>query len=191
MEIESDRLSYRPLTSDDWEDVLRYRSDPAFLRFYEDDSHTPDDARALLNRFLLWDSEEPQRKFAFAVLPKGTCTVIGVCSLRRESVDRTDAEIGFELATPFWGRGLATEMGRKMLWLGFDCFGLHRIQAHCLSDNVRSRRVLERIGLRLEGRFREKHLLKGQYVDELWFGILRAEWTASQGNADKSIGSHD
>lgn len=189
MELESDRLTYRPLTSDDWEDVLRYQSDPAFLQFYEDDSHSLDDGRALLNRFLLWENEEPQRKFAFGVSLKGAGTVIGICSLRRESIERTDAEIGFELATPFWGRGLATEMGRKMLWLGFDCLGLHRMQAHCLSDNIRSRRVLERIGMQLEGRLRERHLLKGLYVDELWFGILKSEWADDAGSADGSTGA--
>jgi RimJ/RimL family protein N-acetyltransferase len=145
--------------------------------------------RAFVNRFLLWEGEEPQRRFAFGVSLTESPTIIGICSLRRESAEATDAEIGFELAKPFWGQGLGSEMGTKMLWLGFEGLGLHRVEAHCVSENDLSRRVLERIGMRLEGRLRDKQMLDGRFHDELWFGMLRPEWTAMQGEEDLISGA--
>jgi RimJ/RimL family protein N-acetyltransferase len=80
-------------------------------------------------------------------------------------------------------------MGAKMLWLGFEGLGLHRIGAHCICENDRSRKVLERIGMRFEGRLRDKQMLGGRFYDELWFGMLRPEWTAMQGEEDLISGA--
>ena len=167
---------YRPLSIDDLPDVLRNRSDPNFLQFYEETEFGEEEAKLFLHQFLDWEQERPQRRFAFATLERGTGRMVGICSLRREKADASTAEIGFELAPAFWGRGLATEMGRALLDLGFRGLNVHRIQAHCVAENVASQRVLEKLGMRFEGRLREKHRFKERYWDELWFGILRPEW---------------
>ena len=57
-------------------------------------------------------------------------------------------EIGWRLARPFWGRGLATEAARLALRAGFDALGCHDIVAFTAQRNHRSRAVMERLGMR-------------------------------------------
>ena len=82
------------------------------------------------------------------------------------------ADIGFELAPDVWGRGYATELAVRLVEHGFDEMGLHRIEAHCIRENVASARVLELAGLRLEGCLREKEWFRGRWWDVLLYGML-------------------
>jgi RimJ/RimL family protein N-acetyltransferase len=66
-----------------------------------------------------------------------------------------------------------------MVGYGFNELGVHRIWSWCIADNVRSVRVLERLGLRPEGRLREKEYFKGRGWDHLVFGMLEDEWRAN------------
>lgn len=60
-------------------------------------------------------------------------------------------EIGWRLARPFWGRGLATEAGNVVLRFGFGelglGLGLGEIDSFTSTVNERSRRVMERLGM--------------------------------------------
>ncbi len=56
-------------------------------------------------------------------------------------------EIGWRLAFEFWGRGLATEGAREVLRRGFEEFGLSEVVSFTAVGNVRSRRVMEKLGM--------------------------------------------
>ena len=51
-----------------------------------------------------------------------------------------------------------------------------------MADNTASAHVLEKLGLRLEGRVREKEYYKGRWWDVLLYGILKQEWDAIRQN---------
>jgi ribosomal-protein-alanine N-acetyltransferase len=55
---------------------------------------------------------------------------------------------------------------------------MHRIAAYCIAENVASARVLEKIGMTREGRFREHEWFKGRWWDTLCYAILDREWRA-------------
>lgn len=55
----------------------------------------------------------------------------------------------------------------------------HRVSSWCIAENAASARVLERVGLQLEGRLRENGYFKGRWWDTLIYGLLEAEWKAS------------
>jgi RimJ/RimL family protein N-acetyltransferase len=57
-------------------------------------------------------------------------------------------EIGWRLAPEYWGRGYATEAARCVLDVGLDVMGLEDIVSFTVPANERSRRVMDRIGLR-------------------------------------------
>ena len=69
------------------------------------------------------------------------------------SVVRFDApfapavEVGWRLAHPYWGRGYASEAARRAIANGFDDVGLAEIVSFTYVGNVRSRAVMERIGM--------------------------------------------
>jgi RimJ/RimL family protein N-acetyltransferase len=60
-------------------------------------------------------------------------------------------EVGWRLAAEHWGRGFATEGGRAALRYGFDDLGLDEIVSFTAETNTRSRRVMERLGMRHDG----------------------------------------
>ncbi|WP_440711592.1 GNAT family N-acetyltransferase [Herbiconiux sp. YIM B11900] len=62
-------------------------------------------------------------------------------------------EVGWRLAQPFWGRGLATEAAQAALRFGFEEAGLTEVNSITAVVNVRSRAVMERLGMREAGRF--------------------------------------
>ena len=55
---------------------------------------------------------------------------------------------------------------------------LGKIRAHTDPDNAASIRVLEKLGFSLEGVLRKNQFVKGEFVDEAVFGLLREEWFA-------------
>jgi aminoglycoside 6'-N-acetyltransferase len=82
------------------------------------------------------------------------------------------AEIGYTLATAYQGNGYATEALRSMLELLFIERGLRRISAECDARNLRSARLLQRLGFQYEGRRRAHTWIKGEWTDDLLFGLL-------------------
>jgi RimJ/RimL family protein N-acetyltransferase len=58
-------------------------------------------------------------------------------------------EIGWRLDPDYWGRGLATEAAAAVLRDGFERLGFSRLISIIYRENVASRRVAEKIGLRL------------------------------------------
>jgi RimJ/RimL family protein N-acetyltransferase len=88
------------------------------------------------------------------------------------------AEIGYWVSVPHWGRGYATEAAEAMLRFGFESLGLRRMEAHHMSGNPASGRVLTRIGMQREGALRERVSRFGVIHDLVAFGILRSEYDA-------------
>jgi RimJ/RimL family protein N-acetyltransferase len=56
-------------------------------------------------------------------------------------------EIGWRLAQEHWGQGYATEAARAAIDFGFQKFELSEIVSFTVPDNLRSRAVMERIGM--------------------------------------------
>ncbi len=74
--------------------------------------------------------------------------VLGIAGLNPCAVlAADDLEIGFVLAREAWGRGLATEIGRAQLRLGFEQLGRRRLLALAAGENIASIRILTRLGM--------------------------------------------
>ncbi|MCK4510553.1 GNAT family N-acetyltransferase, partial [bacterium] len=75
-----------------------------------------------------------------------------------------------------WGRGLAMEAAAGLIGFGFEQLRVHRIWATCDTRNVRSARVLEKAGMKLEGIMRDDTWLRGQWRSSRLYSILEGEW---------------
>ncbi len=73
---------------------------------------------------------------------------VGLCIPRFEASFTPCVEIGWRLAAEFWGRGYATEGARAALAFGFHELKLDEVLSFTVPANVRSRRVMEKIGMR-------------------------------------------
>jgi RimJ/RimL family protein N-acetyltransferase len=101
--------------------------------------------------------------------------LIGVIGLTLQS-RHSRGELGYWIGRAFWGKGYATEAARAMVAHGFNSLGLHRVHACHFCRNPASGRVLQKAGLRHEGR-QLGHICKaGQYEDIELYGITRELW---------------
>lgn len=101
--------------------------------------------------------------------------VLGTVSLRKSRTDAR-AELGYWLAHEAWGEGVASEAATEMVAWGFRELGLRRVYAEVFAGNRASSRVLEKLGMTLEG-LRREHVRQGRvHHDVLLYGILRGEW---------------
>lgn len=87
--------------------------------------------------------------------------IIGSAAVWTTSASDGAGEMGYTLHPHHWGQGYATEVARLLLRMGFERLGFERVAATCDPENVASARVLEKTGLRFEGRLRENVVARG------------------------------
>jgi RimJ/RimL family protein N-acetyltransferase len=113
----------------------------------------------------------------FAIALPEVDEAIGTISLEVGG-DRQVAILGYWLGMPYWNRGSMTEAVRALIDYGFDGMGLHRIEATWLMRNPASGRVMEKVGMRLEGVQRQAMRKWDVWEDIGMRAILRSEWEA-------------
>ena len=176
MKLETERLILRDFVKDDWQRVLEYQSDPRYLRYYEWTERTPQAVQEFVGWFLDHQLQEPRIKYQLAVVLKSNNQLIGNCGIRMDKTDTLEANIGYELDPKHWNHGYATESAHAIVDFGFSNFDLHRVWSWCVADNLGSAHVLEKLGMRLEGRLRENEYYKDRWWDTLMYAILANEW---------------
>ena len=176
MKIETERLILRDFVKEDWKRVLEYQSNPLYLRYNPWTERTPEAVQEFVGWFLDNQKEKPRIKFQLAITLKFNDLLIGNCGVRIDTPDSVEADIGYELDPKHWNHNYATEATHAIVDFGFSHFGVHRIWANCVADNLGSAHVLEKLGMKLEGRLREKEFYKGKWWDTLLYSILEDEW---------------
>ena len=132
------------------EDRLPFRlinADPRVMEFFPG-LLTAEESDSLVGRF---ESPFDRHGFGpFAAELIGTGEFIGFVGLMLPEfeADFTPAvEIGWRLAAEHWGQGLATEAACAVVRHAFDVLALDGLVSFTVADNLRSRRVMERIGM--------------------------------------------
>ena len=104
--------------------------------------YTEDDARAFIREML---DADPDAVYAYAITVEDRAIgSIGV--YRQGNIHRRTAELGYYLAEPFWGKGLATSAVSAVCRRIFDSTDILRIYAEPFAYNTASCRVLEKCG---------------------------------------------
>jgi len=99
----------------------------------------------------------------------------GSCALFDIHRQHRRATLGYLLARPYWGQGLAGEAVRALLAHGFDALGLTRIEAEVVPSNDASTALLARLGFRCEGFLRARWRVDEQAIDVQLWALLRAD----------------
>ena len=170
--LQTDRLILRRWTLADFEPFAAMSTDPEVMRFLSPDGKP-------LSRFAAWQSFcgivghwEMRGYGLFAVEDRTTGSLVGrVGPWYPEGWP--DFEIGWTLKSEFWGRGYATEAAERCIEYAFTELNRTHLISLILPENLRSTRVAERVGERLEGRIRIPHFPDR---DLLQYGMSREEW---------------
>ena len=94
------------------------------------------------------------------------------------------ASVGYSITPAHQGNGYATEAVTAVIDALFGDAGVHRITASIDPQNVASRRVLDKLGFRFEGRSPLSVFVRGEWVDDDRFAVLAGEWTGNITSAD-------
>lgn len=176
MIISTDRLLLREFVPEDWRAVYAYQNDPDYLEFYEWEHRSENDVKAFVQRFIDQQNDSPRIKYQLAIVLPTNNQVIGNVGIRKPNVKAYDAELGYELASREWNNGYATEAVMAMLKFAFEQLRLHRVAARVIANNHNSVRLLEKLGMRQEGRLREQEYFKSRYWDVVLYAMLEEEW---------------
>lgn len=177
--IQTDRLTLRPLTDGDVEDLWPWVSDPDFPRHMTWNAHVD---RAQTRAFIAAGRDQLANGagITWGIEHEGRASgCIGLHDIRWQMLAwRLDrAELGYWLARPLWGRGLMAEAARAVVQFGFDRVGLHKVTVNCLAVNDASRRVIENVGFRYVGRREEDVWRDDQWHGRLFYELTVSEWT--------------
>jgi [ribosomal protein S5]-alanine N-acetyltransferase len=154
------------MRDDDVEGLLQIFSDPRVMAAFG----SPPFDRAQMARWVRrnLDHQERDGYGLFAVILRESGQLIGDCGLEWKEIDgRSEAELGYDLRSDHWGRGLATEAAIAMRDYAFGKLALLRLVSLILKGNVASRRVAEKIGMHLEremGRYGRRYWLYALYA---------------------------
>jgi RimJ/RimL family protein N-acetyltransferase len=145
--VETERLILRPWRDEDREPFATMNADPAVMEFFparltrDETNRGVDGIEADFEKHGFgWFAAELRQERVF----------IGFIGLSVPSFTAhftPCVEIGWRLAAAYWSRGLATEGARAAAHYGFETLGLHEIVSFTVPGNIRSRRVMEKIGM--------------------------------------------
>ena len=149
--LETERLRLRPLTAADAPLLFELDGDPEVMRFISEGAPTPRErieAEVLPRRLRV---RETDVRLGFWVAYEKEAFAGWFC-LKPDRIDPR-VELGYRLRRTAWGRGLATEGGRRLVRYAFAEAALDRLTAHTLAANRDSQRVLAKCGFRSERAF--------------------------------------
>ena len=147
IELETSRLKLRRWRDADRAPFAALNADPAVMKFFP----TPQSREASDASIDAWQAQLESRgwsNWAVELVESGEFIgFVGLSVPRRVLPCSPCVEVGWRLARRFWGRGLASEAARAALGAGFERIGLAEIVSFTALGNLRSRAVMERIGM--------------------------------------------
>ena len=148
--IETERLILRPFKASDAEAAFGWFGDPLVMRFTPTGpDKTIQETEARLTLFMEHHKAHGFSKWLVSDRTSGVA--IGDSGLLvLEEYGWID--LGFRLAQPYWGKGLATEVASAWVRAAFNEFQLTRLGAFVHPDNQVSIRILEKLGFHAERR---------------------------------------
>lgn len=146
MQLSTKRFILRDFAENDIPAFINYHNDPRLRELYGSGENTPDHAAELIKLFISWADEQPRLNFQLAIA-RLDGLLVGCCGLRMKDLPPGKAELGVELAPPYWGKfGYATETMTALIDFGFNELGLDQILGKTVSANSKISRLATAFG---------------------------------------------
>ncbi len=173
MEIKFDNYKIRSYEKNDKDALIKYGNNYNVFKHLKDTfphPYTKDDAVVWLTSCV---AQNPETHFAIA---NENELIGGIGFYLREDVFKHNAEIGYWLGEPFWGKHIVSRALKEMTKYIFNNFKINRIYAGVFGGNPASVRVLENCGYKLEGLMRKAVLKEESYLDQYVFALLKEDF---------------
>ncbi len=164
-------FTLRPWAATDRESLARHANNPLIAQNMTDAFPHP----YTLEKADFFITKVANNSPAFILAIEINSEAAGGIGLHPQSdIHQKNAELGYWLAEPYWGKGIITEAIRKIVLLGFEQLPqIERIFARPFGTNIGSQKALEKAGFSLEARLKNTIYKNGQFTDELIYAIRR------------------
>ncbi|MCM1989039.1 GNAT family N-acetyltransferase [Oceanirhabdus seepicola] len=178
--IETERLILKPYCMEDIDDLYKVYSDEKVMSYIPEGVMSFQWVKDLIEWMVedCYENNTPDNidKFGVSVVDKKKNKVIGWCGLGSLDCKPEDVELFYGLSSEYWGQGLATEAAMAMLHYGFDIIGLKRIIAVVKSDNIASKKVIEKLGMKFKNILNVDDPNYSGYDGELYYALTKDEY---------------
>ena len=178
-ELKSERLTFRKLTLEDAPEVLKLRGDKKIMEFIPRPLATTID-EALDHIKLINSKIEENVDINWAITEKGSDKCIGIIGFYRTQPENFRTELGYMIASDFWGKGYITEAVYVLLDFAFNTLNFHSIEAVIDSKHHASEKVLIKNGFRKEAHFIEDFFYNDKFNDTVKYGLLKREFNSKK-----------
>jgi ribosomal-protein-alanine N-acetyltransferase len=169
------RLRLVPFDASHVDGLNVLNSNPEVMRYITGKTETLDETKAVIERVRARWAEWGFSWWSF--IETATNEIIGCGCIQYLERDTTNPlEIGWRLRPDKWSQGFASEAARCMAGFAFETVGTPSLCAVCHPENVKSARVMERLGMSYRG-------IERRYeMDTRVYALTRDEWIRQSGN---------
>lgn len=172
--IVTERLVLRQFNSDDAEEMFVWASNPEVVKYLSYHPHKNIDETKQLMKSWISEYKSPA-KYNWAIVFNDV--VIGNISVVSQDNECYSCHLGWQIDVPYWNKGIMTEAASAVVDYLFDKVGYDRISSGHDTRNIGSGKVMEKIGMKLEGRFRRYCYQKdGSIGDKNYWAIIKSDW---------------
>jgi ribosomal-protein-alanine N-acetyltransferase len=165
-------LSLREIRAEDAASWFGYLRIPEVVRLNSWNVSAVEDMQAIIEKMRANAASRPLR---FALVAADTDRLVGTIGFHSLSIENASAEIAYDLAPEYWGRGIISAACEPLIRWGFNSLQLNRIQGCAMVGNHASARILEKTGFKFEGILREFRYARGRPSDFWVYSRLRSD----------------
>ena len=173
--LDTERLTIRKLAESDANDIFEYAKNPNVAEFTTWNAHKNIGDSKQFIEFVIneYNIGNPQ---TWGIVLKETNKLIGTIGFLawNESINRVD--FAYALSQNYWNKGLVSEAVKKVIGFGFEELKFNKITAHCVAENVTSEKVMQKIGMKYEGLFKQHEIKNGKLLNIKCYAIMLSEW---------------
>jgi len=174
--MKTSRLLLRRLASPDSGDLLELNADDESFRYIDWNPVEEQEVEDWLAKDQSTRLTENGAPLRLGIETLEHPKVVGLISLYFTNEDRRQMSFSAMMNCAHRRRGFGTEAIRGAMNFAFTGLKIHRLSASCDSRNIGALRMLDKAGLRREGQSIKAEFRKGEWVDTVWFALLREEY---------------
>jgi ribosomal-protein-alanine N-acetyltransferase len=183
--LETPRCVLRAVAVSDASDILRLYSNPEVI-LYTESLHPMRNIRAAEHAIEFYRRGYMEGwMYRWGIILKSSGRLIGTSGLHRMNDEHRFTNIGYEIDSPYWNRGLTTEVVQAMTRYAFETLNMHRVEAELIPQNIGSARVAQKNGYHYEATRRQRLRKQMQFFDIDVYAILRQDWQALEQTGSK------
>lgn len=160
--LTTERLVLRRFQPDDIESVYKGLSHPEVIRHYGVSYDSLEATQEQMDWFVSIEKEETG--IWWAVCNKQDQAFLGAVGFNNRSKENCKIEIGYWLLPEYWGSSIIKEAGLVACEYVFQIMSVHRIEAVVETENLNSKKIMNKLGFELEGIMRDCEIKDGRFI---------------------------